>query len=165
MSATSPSTELYDTLSGSFTNAGNMVETRSYHTATLLNSGKVLIVGGDNTAELYSPQTLVPAPVLFSLSGDGTGQGEIWHAATGLIASSQNPAAAGEALSLYTTSLSDGGVIPPQVAIGGQLAEIPFFGDAPGYPGYYQVNFRMPSGVAPGSAVSVRFELPGPSEQ
>ena len=58
---------------------------------------------------------------------------------------------------MYTTSLVERGVIPPQVAIGGRLAEILFFGDAPGYPGYYQVNFRMPPGVAPGSVVPVRL--------
>jgi uncharacterized protein (TIGR03437 family) len=95
------------------------------------------------------------------LSGDGTGQGAIWHADRGLIASSVNPATAGDVLSMYTTSLFEGGVIPPEIAIGGQLAEILFFGDAPGYPGYCQVNFRMPSGVAPGSAVSVRLNYLG----
>jgi hypothetical protein len=155
------SAELYDTLSGSFINAGNMVETRSYHTATLLNSGKVLIVGGDITAELYSPQTLVPAPVLFSLSGEGAGQGAIWNGVTGQIASAANPGTAGDVLSMYTTSLFEGGVIPPQIAIGGKLADVLYFGDAPGYPGYYQVNFRMPSGVAPGSAVPARLTYIG----
>lgn len=53
---------------------------------------------------------------------------------------------------MYTTSLNSGGVIPPQVAVGGRLGEILYFGNAPGYPGYYQVNFRVPDGVTPGTA-------------
>ena len=78
--------------------------------------------------------------MLFSLSGDGRGQGAIWNGVTGLIVSPANPATAGDVLSMYTTNLAQGGVISPQVAIGGQLSEILYFGDAPGYPGYYQVN-------------------------
>ena len=62
---------------------------------------------------------------------------------------------------MYTTSLAAGGVIPPQVAVGGQLAGVLYFGAAPGYPGYYQVNFRVPSGVAPGPAVPVRLTYLG----
>jgi hypothetical protein len=162
------STEVYDAAAERFSASANMLIPRTEHTATLLPDGRVLIAGGlpdslatTSTAELYTPLSLTPSPALFSLSGDGTGQGAIWHADTGKIASSANPATTGDVLSMYTTSLFEGGVIPPQVAIGGQLAEIPFFGDAPGYPGYYQVNFRMPSGVAPGSAVSVRLNYLG----
>jgi uncharacterized protein (TIGR03437 family) len=62
---------------------------------------------------------------------------------------------------MYTTRLIEGGVIPPQVAIGGKLAEIVFFGDAPGYPGYFQVNFRMPSGVPPRTAVPMQLTYLG----
>jgi uncharacterized protein (TIGR03437 family) len=154
-----------------------MTTNRGGHTATLLSDGAVLVSGGFQfvgnpldssgyqavilaSAEIYHPAVLMPAPALFSLSGDGKGQGAIWHAA-GQVASHSNPAVAGEALSMYTTSLADGGVIPPQAAIGGWLAEVLYFGDAPGYPGYNQVNFRVPGGVRPGLAVPVRLRYIG----
>ena len=136
------------------------------HTATLLADGTVLLTGGwiccgfsVANAEIYLPVVSTSSPVLYSLPG-GT-QGAIWDANTGRLASATSPAIAGEALSMYTTSLFEGGVIPPQVAVGGKLADILYFGDAPGYPGYFQVNFRVPSGVAPGSAVPVRLSYIG----
>lgn len=163
------SVEIYDFSSGTFGWIGNMNAGRQIHTATLLGDGRVLLAGGVGapgysalaTAEVYTPPVLVPAPVLFSLSGDGQGQGAIWNAATGQVASPDNPASAGDVLSMYTTSLIEGGAIPPQVAIGCKLAEILFFGDAPGYPGYFQVNFRVPNGVVPGNSVPVRLTYIG----
>ena len=167
------SAELYDPVKGTFTEVGNMISSRTSHTATLLNNGDVLIAGGLTiagpdpvggfleesiaSAELYHPASPSSAPVLFSMNGNGTGQGAVWDAATGQLASPQNPATASEILSMYVSGLAEGGAIPPQVTVGGQMAQILFFGDAPGYPGYYQVNFRVPSGVAPGSAVPVRL--------
>jgi hypothetical protein len=168
------SAELYSPAAATFSTAGEMITPRFGHTATLLTNGRVLITGGTtdddaspnglsalSTTELYSPTVLVPAPALFSLSGDGKGQGAIWHATTGQIASASSPAVAGDVLSTYTTSLFEDGVIPPQIAVGDRLAEILFFGDAPGYPGYFQVNFRVPGGVVPGSAVSVALTYIG----
>ncbi|HKE29577.1 MAG TPA: kelch repeat-containing protein [Bryobacteraceae bacterium] len=161
--------ELYDPASGTFSPTGSMAQAREGHTATLLNDGRVLLAGGSffsginaccgttASAELYTPTVLVPAPRLFSLSGDGKGQGAIWDATTGLVPSPVMPAVAGEILSMYTSGLSDGSVIPPQVSIGGSLAQILYFGDAPGWPGFFQVNFRVPNGIAPGSAAPVRL--------
>ena len=110
------SAEIYDPAAGTFAPTGDMTRVRVNHTATLLLDGTVLIADGSTTpAEIYHPVQPVPAPVLFSLGGDAQGQGAIWHAATGQVASADNPAIAGEALAMYTTSLVEGGVIPPQV--------------------------------------------------
>lgn len=169
------SAEIYDPAMGTFAATGSLHSARYGHTATLLNSGQVLLAGGSATpggdvstsisaigsAELYTPAVLAPAPALFSLSGDGQGQGAIWHAQTGQIASATNPAVAGEVLSMYATSLAADGVIPPQVAIDGRLSEVLYSGAAPGYPGYYQVNFLAPIGVAAGPSIPVRLTYLG----
>lgn len=62
------SAEIYDPVAATFSSAGNMTASRSGHTMTLLNSGQVLIAGGEtcssstsctalNSAELYNPST------------------------------------------------------------------------------------------------------------
>ena len=159
--------ELYDPASGTFS-PPIVSQSIEGHATTLLPDGTVLLSGGwvccgitIATAEIYHPGVLVPAPQLFSVSGDGKGQGAFWNGVTGQIVTPGNPVAAGDVLSMYTTSLVDGSVIPPQVAIGGQLAEVMYFGPAPGYPGYNQVNVRVPSGVAPGPTVPVRLNYLG----
>jgi N-acetylneuraminic acid mutarotase len=57
------SAELYDSATKSWSPTGSLATRRYYHTATLLRSGKVLVVGGYNnpiplsSAELYDPET------------------------------------------------------------------------------------------------------------
>jgi uncharacterized protein (TIGR03437 family) len=157
------SAEIYDPEANAFMSVDPMISLRANHTATLLNDGRVLIAGGSargithSSAELYTPGVLTPSPQLFSVARDRGGQGAIWHGSTGKIASPHRPAVPGEVLSMYTTSMVGANMIPPQVAGGGLLPEIVYFGDAPGYPGYNQVNFRVPAGVTTGSAVTVRL--------
>jgi len=52
--------EIYDPSTGSFSSTGSMAAARTFHTATLLPNGTVLIGGGGNensTAEIYDPTT------------------------------------------------------------------------------------------------------------
>src|SRR5262249_2514129 len=158
------STEVFAPLTGTFHPVGKMIARRVQHTATVLNDGDVLITGGIGernvpgnsilaSAELYHPVVLSAAPRLFPL----------WHSATGLPVSPAMPAVAGGALSMYTTSLGEGNALSPRVAIGGKFAEVLFFGDAPGYPGFSQVNVRVPDGIAPGANVPVRLTYFGRS--
>jgi len=171
-------TELYDPATGTFRPAASLDSPRELHTATLLKDGTVLIAGGldlrywpddseDATlssAEIYHPSTLVPPPELLPVSGDGE-QGAILHAGTPRVVSSSDPALAGEPLEIYCTGLADGGAVPPMVGIGGRAADVLYFGKS-GNGAVDQINVRVPRGVAPGPAVSVRLNYLGrPSNQ
>ena len=163
------SAEIYTPTTGTWASTGDMTAPREGHTSILLNDGTVLIAGGESyggiglffgstaSAELYTPAVVTAAPVLLSMSSDGQGQGFILHGATGDFASPDNPANAGETVQIYSVGLTGGGVIPPQVTIGGRMAEILSFGNAPGWAGVNQINVRVPAGGVSGAAVPVRL--------
>ncbi|HKE20880.1 MAG TPA: kelch repeat-containing protein [Bryobacteraceae bacterium] len=165
------SADLYDPLSRGFSVPGDLNTPRWGHTATLLPDGTVLVCGGAYvavptvtplaSAEIYRSGVSKPAPVLYSLSGSA--QGAILHAGTRQVVSPDAPAIAGDVLEIYCAGLLDGSVVPPQVSIGGRLAEVAWFGNAPGYPGLNQIDVRVPASIAPGAAVPVHltyFERP-----
>ena len=81
------SAEIFDESTGAFSNAGKMASARMGFTATTLNTGKVLVVGGLDdhtnvldTAELYDPATQKFVPVANTMSDR-----RMFHTATLLL--------------------------------------------------------------------------------
>ena len=143
----------------------------SYATLQVSNNGAV-----SNSVTLYTSLT---APGVFTLTNNdgtfppGVGPAAALHADYSLV-TAEHPAKAGETLQLYVTGL---GAVTPPVADGAaapssplsmvneiilvdildqnfvdQQAEVSFAGLAPGFAGLYQINFTVPTGVAPGVA-------------
>ena len=87
------------------------------------------------------------------------------YASTPQIVSSSNPVHAGDVVELYGNGLGpvnnppgDGEAAGAStttstvtVTIGGQTAQVQYAGLAPGYPGLYQINITVPSGLASGN--------------
>jgi trimeric autotransporter adhesin len=123
--------------------------------------------------------TLAPfAPGIFSMNGQGIGQGAILDTSYRLVNSS-NPASAGSTiLQIYCTGLGAVTNQPPSgsppltnqlsqttttpiVSIGGVQAQVLFSGLAPGSVGEYQVDALVPASSSKGAAVPVVIAIGG----
>jgi hypothetical protein len=157
--------DVYDPAGRVFKGAAEMLMPRYGHSATLVQDGSVLIAGGGGcgqcptapSAEIYRPAVVRPAAALFSAPGDSSGRGAILRAGSHHEVTPGNPAVAGEALEIYGSGLIEGSVVPPRVTIGGRMAQVLYFGRAPGLDAVNQVNVRVPAGITAGPNVPVRM--------
>lgn len=122
-------------------------------------------------------------PAIFTTNAQGFGQGDVYvfRGSTSPLADASNPAKAGDIVTIYCTGLGSlqadvsaganvSGPTPtvdtPTVTIGGvpvDPAGILYSGLSPGNPGLYQINARVPNGVAAGNSVPVVITMNGQS--
>jgi uncharacterized protein (TIGR03437 family) len=117
------------------------------------------------------------APGLFSMNGQGSGQGAILNSRYQLVDLS-SPAQVGDVVQIYCTGLGAVTNQPatgspalgsplsyttttPTVTISSIPAKMLFSGLAPGNVGLYQVNVQVPSGLSLGLAVPVSLSIGG----
>ncbi len=133
------------------------------------------------TSPAFSVPGAASAPGLFTLDQSNAGPAAAVNA-DGQINSPGHPVALGGYISLYATGEgqteaagADGKiataplphpVLPVSVTIGGQPANVTYYGAAPGQvAGLMQVNVQIPDGVAPGGYVPVFLKIGDTSSQ
>jgi uncharacterized protein (TIGR03437 family) len=140
---------------------------------TAVNRFQELLIAQNGKYSL--PETVVlsaATPAVFSLSQSEAAIIVYKANGTAFVASTTQPATAGDVLAVYCTGL---GAVSPAIAdglaapltgvsrtvntvtatIGGLPAQVGFSGLAPGSAGLYQVNLVVPAGITPGSSVAV----------
>jgi uncharacterized protein (TIGR03437 family) len=105
----------------------------------------------------------VAAPGVFAT--DGKGQAAAVNE-DGTLNSEANPAPRGSPLAIYLTGAGRlGSAESIEVRVGSAAAEVLFAGPAPGLPGVYQVNIKLPGVFTPPGVRALGVSLAGASSQ
>ena len=144
--------------------------------ATQGSTATVAVQNAAGTSNTVTMRLAAATPGVFSMDRSGTGPGAVLHADYGLV-NSDRPATPGEVVLVY---LSGMGAVTPPVAdgaaagayplsqtdiqagalIGGLPAEILYKGLAPGFPGLYQLNVRVPLDVPASGNLPLAIQTP-----
>ena len=124
-------------------------------------TARIVVNNNGKTSNAVDVPLAKTSPGVFSLDVTGTGPGTILHADFTLV-NAASPAKKGETVLVFLTGLGGtspavadgtaGGSNPPSrtnadvaVLVGGIPADVSFAGLAPGFPGLYQLNVKIPA--------------------
>src|SRR6185369_7149955 len=130
--------------------------------ATTGFTATIVVNNGVNSNSVTVP-VVATSPGIFTIDQSGSGGGAILHADFSPV-NTAKPAAGGETVLVFLTGL---GTVTPGltdgtagnattlyrantdvvVYVGGQTARVDFKGQAPGFPGLYQLNVTLPQGL------------------
>jgi uncharacterized protein (TIGR03437 family) len=146
---------------------------------TPVNTSQQLLIQNNGRQTIPISLPVAPAqPAVFTATGTGSGQGNIFNSSTNVLANPSNPVTAGDTIVIYCAGL--GAVDPPvqdgfpaslttlsstvnpvTVTIGGQTIAAAFAGLVPGFTAFYQVNATLPAGIATGDTVPLTLSVAG----
>jgi uncharacterized protein (TIGR03437 family) len=144
--------------------------------ATTGPTATIVVQNSNVSSNTVTVPVAATSPGVYSLDQSGSGGGAILHADYSLV-SPTKPAAAGETVLIFLTGL---GAVTPSlndgtagntgtlyrantdlvVYVGGQPATVVFKGQAPGFPGLYQLNVTLPQGLKGPGNVPLAIQTP-----
>jgi uncharacterized protein (TIGR03437 family) len=132
----------------------------------------IQVVYGGNSSSVATAPVQATTPGLYSTGNLGTSDPATWNIVKAVdknfkVIDADNPAAEGQVIIVYASGLGatnpilGAAEVPPNsplyptlgstnASIGGVAAPVKFSGLAPGFPGVYQLNIQVPTGLADG---------------